>query len=197
MNIDDKILVDGIIAGDKESENSLFNKYEDRIRFLVRARLRNRVSAFDQDDIVSEARQALLISLRKNGFDPAKGKPLEAYITGIVSNLVALHFRKLKSDKVKESIDSHNFIENQVNPLTVLISAEQKEIIESCINSLNTKYKEVLILRIFDEMSIEELSQKLNIEKRRVSERINYAFKLLLKELKKKNYFQYSSASGK
>lgn len=191
MNIDDKILVDGIIAGDKESENSLFNKYEDRIRFLVRARLRNRVSAFDQDDIVSEARQALLISLRKNGFDPAKGKPLEAYIAGIVSNIVALHFRKLSSDKVNDSIDSQNFTDNQDNPHSVLISQERMEIIESCINNLNTKYREVLVLRIYDEMSIDELSQKLNIEKPRVSERINYALKLLLKEIKKKNYFQY------
>lgn len=45
-------------------------------------------------------------------------------------------------------------------------------------------------MRVYDELSIDEISNHLGIEKRRVSERINYAFKLLLKELKKQKYFQ-------
>ena len=55
---------------------------------------------------------------------------------------------------------------------------------------LKQKYREILLLRIYEEKSIEEISEHLKIERRRVSERINYAFKLLLKECKKENYFQ-------
>ena len=40
-----------------------------------------------------------------------------------------------------------------------------------------------------------DVYKRQGIKKRRVSERINYALKLLLKELKKKNYFQYPDTS--
>lgn len=58
------------------------------------------------------------------------------------------------------------------------------------LSKLDNKYQEVLLLRVYDELSIEEIANKIGIEKRRVSERINYALKLILKELKKQNYFQ-------
>ncbi|MDP2364423.1 MAG: hypothetical protein Q8M94_11730, partial [Ignavibacteria bacterium] len=85
---DEKSLIDQIVAGDSDAENRLFLHFKERIEFLVRVRLRNQVSSDDQQDILSEAKQAILLSLRKGGFDPAKEKPLEAYIAGIVSNVV-------------------------------------------------------------------------------------------------------------
>ncbi|MDP2363750.1 MAG: sigma factor-like helix-turn-helix DNA-binding protein, partial [Ignavibacteria bacterium] len=72
-----------------------------------------------------------------------------------------------------------------------------KEKIKYALASLDEKYKEVLLLRIYEEQSIDEISENIGIEKRRVSERINYALKLLLKEFKKQNYFQYSEKFDK
>lgn len=190
FTFDEKSLTDKIVLGDTESENRLFLHFKERIEFLVRARMRNKVSAEDQQDIISEAKQAILLSLRKGGFNPSKGKPLEAYIAGIVSNIVAMYFRNLSKEKPTADIDSYHSIESPDNPLKEILNSEKKEKLRRALSKLDNKYQEVLLLRIYDELSIEEIANKIGIEKRRVSERINYALKLILKELKKQNYFQ-------
>lgn len=197
FTFDEKSLIEKIVTGDTDAENRLFLHFKERIEFLVRARLRNKVSSDDQKDIISEAKQAILLSLRKGGFDPAKQKPLEAYIAGIVSNVVAMYFRNLTKTNSTEDIDKHHKLESFTNPLIEILDYEKKEIVKSALASLDEKYKEVLLLRIYEEQSIDEISKSIGIEKRRVSERINYALKLLLKELKKKNYFQYSETFNK
>ncbi|NWF90886.1 MAG: sigma-70 family RNA polymerase sigma factor [Ignavibacteriaceae bacterium] len=197
FTFDEKSLIEKIVLGDTDAENRLFLHFKERIEFLVRARLRNKVPTDDQKDIISDARQAILLSLRKGGFDPAKGKPLEAYIAGIVSNVVALYFRNLTKSKPTEDIDKHRKLESFSNPLIEILDYEKQEIIRSSLASLNDKYKEVLLLRIYEEQSIEEIAKTVGLEKRRVSERINYALKLLVKELKKKNYFQFSDTFNK
>jgi len=190
FTFDEKSLIEKIVSGDTDAENRLFLHFKERIEFLVRVRLRGKVSADDQRDIISEAKQAILLSLRKGGFDSSKEKPLEAYIAGIVSNIVAMYFRNLSKEKPTVDIDSYHSIESPDNPLKEIIDAEKKEKLKYALSCLDTKYQEVLLLRIYDELSIEEIANKIGIEKRRVSERINYALKLILKELKKQNYFQ-------
>ena len=188
FELNEKSLIDKIVSGDTDAENRLFLHFQERIEFLVRARLRGNISSDDLKDIISEARQAILVSLRKGGFDPSKDKPLEAYIAGIVSNIVALYFRNLTKTNSTEDIDKHHKLESFTNPLMEFLDHEKKEIIRSALSSLDDKYKEVILLRIYEEQSIDEIAKKVGIKKRRVSERINYALKLLLKELKKKNY---------
>jgi RNA polymerase sigma-70 factor (ECF subfamily) len=190
FTFDEKSLTDNIVAGDIDAENRLFLHFKERIEFLVRARLRNKVSSDDQQDIISEAKQAILLSIRKGGFDHSRGKPLEAYIAGIVSNVVAMYFRNLTKEKPTADIDSYHLIESPNNPLKEVLDSEKKEKLRLALSKLDNKYQEVLLLRVYDELSIEEIANKIGVEKRRVSERINYAFKLILKELKKQNYFQ-------
>jgi len=110
---------------------------------------------------------------------------------------VALYFRNLTKTNSTEDIDKHHKLESFTNPLMEFLDHEKKEIIRSALSSLDDKYKEVILLRIYEEQSIDEIAKKVGIKKRRVSERINYALKLLLKELKKKNYFQYPDTFGK
>lgn len=197
FTFDEKSLIEKIVSGDSEAENRLFLHFKERIEFLVRVRLRAKVSSDDQKDILSEAKQAILLSLRKGGFDPAKGKPFEAYIAGIVSNVVAMHFRNLKKQNPSEDIDKHRSVKDPHNPLDEVLKIERKEKIKNALSKLDEKYREIILMRIYEEQSIEEISYQLGIEKRRVSERINYAFKLLLKELKKQKYFQYFSGFDK
>ena len=189
--LDDKILTARIAGGDTEAENYLFSLYKERIKFLVRVRLKRKVTENDQEDIISEIQQAILISLRKGSFQPDKGKPLEAYIAGIAGNIVGQYFRKLNKTRIATNIHLVERIPSTENNLSNLITEERNNKLKKYLQKLKPKYKEVLLLRIYEDKSIEEISKRLNIEKRRVSERINYAFKLLLKECKKDNYFQY------
>lgn len=190
LNVDEKIIIARIIEGDSEAENYVFTHFRERIQFLVRVRSRGNIPAQDQQDIISEINQAILLSLRKGGFDPGREKPLEAYIAGIAGNIVGQYFRKLKREKINIDIDLQHHIENPGNILTDLIDEERVKKLKDYLQRLNQKYKEVLVLRVYENKSIEEIAKQLNIDRRRVSERINYAFKLLLKECKKDNYFQ-------
>ena len=191
FNLEYGTLVERIANGDSEAENYLFSRFKEKIQFLVRVRSRGNIPRQDQEDIISETQQAILLSLRKGGFDPGRGKPLEAYIAGIASNFVGQYFRKLKREKNNVDIDLQHHVENPGNVLSNLIDEERKRKLISCLQKLKLKYTEVLVLRIYENKSIEEIAKQLNLEPRRVSERINYALKLLLKECRKKNYFQY------
>ncbi len=190
LNVDEKTIIARIADGDSEAENYLFSHFKERIQFLVRVRSRGNIPKQDQEDIISEIQHAILLSLRKGGFDQERGKPLEAYIAGIASNVVGQYFRKLKIEKTTVDIDLQHHLENPGNILSDLIDEERREKIISYLQRLKLKYKEVLVLRIYENKSIEEIAEQLNLDRRRVSERINYAFKLLLKECKKENYFQ-------
>jgi RNA polymerase sigma-70 factor (ECF subfamily) len=70
------------------------------------------------------------------------------------------------------------------DPSKTVENEERSERIASCINRLKPKFKEVLYLYYYKELSREEVAQKLGISPRKVSERVNYAQKLLKKMLK-------------
>jgi RNA polymerase sigma-70 factor (ECF subfamily) len=53
------------------------------------------------------------------------------------------------------------------------------------IEKLKPKYKEILYLYYYKELSRAEVADKLGISPRRVSERVNYAQKLLKRVMKK------------
>jgi RNA polymerase sigma-70 factor, ECF subfamily len=198
VNSEDKTLAVRIAQGDVDAENYLFVRFGDRIQLLVRNRLRGKVSEEDQKDIIGDIYHAVLVSLRKGGYNPELGNPLEAYIAGIVRNTVVQFFKDLKKtrhpgiplDEVLNASSLQQNIETTGHILSDLIDKEGRDRLRVCMQKLRPKYLEVLILRFFENKSIEEIAQQLNLERRRVSERINYAFKLLMKECKKDKYFQ-------
>lgn len=62
---------------------------------------------------------------------------------------------------------------------------EQKQFIVTVLNSLDDKYKEILLLRFFEEKSYEEIADILKIPAGTVAVRINRAKKQLQKQLEK------------
>ena len=63
----------------------------------------------------------------------------------------------------------------------LLERAELKDLLKEALNTLSPKYREALELRFLKEYSIQEISEKLEMSPRRVSERIHYALKLIRK----------------
>ena len=187
---EDKTLAARIAEGNSQAENELFLRLRERIQFLVRVRLKGKVPWEDQEDLVSEIHEAVLLRLRKGGYDPEQGKSLEAYTAGIVVNIVGQYFRKLKKEKIVVSGELLDSSPNQENILTDMIVEEHHKKIRECLRRLKPKYREVLLLRIYEMKSIEEIAQKLRLKHRRVSERIHYAFKLMVQECKRGDYFE-------
>ena len=92
-------LVRKIAGGDASAENALFLSYREQIECMVRIRLKVRVPVQDQEDIVSEIQEAVLLSLRRGGYDPATGKTPGAYIAGIVPKVIGQYFKEEKEGK--------------------------------------------------------------------------------------------------
>ena len=131
---------------------------------------------------------AVLESLRDGKFNPEKGGSLESYIYGITLNKMKDHFKFLKKNEVirNNPINESEFISTEV---TSLEDKELRNLLRNKLNRLKKKYMEVLFLRYYKDQSREEISDKLGIPARRVSERINYAIKLLKKQCEKGNIF--------
>jgi len=176
-----------IAEGDLEAEQDLFVRFAEQIRFIVRIRLKGTASPEDQEDLVCEIQEGLLLSLRKGRYKAESGKTIEAYTAGVAANYIGQYFRKKKKQPAFTSDLNNTPISD--DGLDRLVDEERKFKIRKCLDKLKPKYKEVLILRIYEGQTIEEIAEKLNIEGRRVSERLHYAFKRLLKEAQKDDYF--------
>lgn len=191
VDLSEPVIAQRIAVGEAQAECELFARFGEQIKLMVWARLKRKIATTEREDLVSEVQEAVLLSLRKGGYDPATGKPLAAYIAGIASHVVGQYFRRKTKECMIESGAILDYYPDSENILSDLLNAERGRILRKCLRRLPPKYKEVLLLRIYEQHSIEEIAEQLGLERRRVSERIHYAFQLLAKECQKENYFQY------
>jgi RNA polymerase sigma-70 factor (ECF subfamily) len=70
------------------------------------------------------------------------------------------------------------------DPQETLEVQELSEKVKKALGRLKPKYRDVLYLYYYQELSREEVASSLGISTRKVSELVNYALKLLRKELK-------------
>ena len=71
------------------------------------------------------------------------------------------------------------------DPHETVEGRERAELVAKVVKGLKPKFREVLYLYYYKEMPREEVARRLGIPPRRVSERVNYALKLIKKDLKK------------
>lgn len=184
-------LAERIQAGDAAAEIELFERYQAPILWKICRHLK--ADRENVKDVASEVYLAILQGLRKADFQPEKWESLEAYIWGVTNNKIRDWFKQANRD--------HRFFEPQPPAENIAIAAEEfltenvelRRLLHACLQTLDSRYKTVLELRYFRELTIPEISAELGIPPRRVSERIHYAIKLLRKahrqKLKKMSIF--------
>jgi RNA polymerase sigma-70 factor (ECF subfamily) len=182
-------LVQRIQSGDSDAEKELFEKYKDPIRWKIYRQIT--VDIEQQKDIASDVYLAILEGIRNTRFQPERWISLEAFIWGVTNNKIK---DWLKKNKSKKEIATSNSLptKGEEDPDEVG-NEELHNILRSLLKRLPPKYKEVLDLKYFQELSVTEIGQKLKTEPRRISERINYALKLIRKECKKRKLFSIFS----
>lgn len=162
-----------IANGESEAEQELLLFFDERIDRWVRNKIGK--NAEDVEDLKQEIRIAIIKSLREGKFDQTQGK-LGSYIYSIVRHKVADY---LKSPKRSESMGFDIDIPDISDPQTEIEQQERLEALRKHLERLPRKYKEVLYLRYFLDRSISEISEIINLPPRQVSQRLNYAKKLL------------------
>ncbi len=176
-------LIKEILSGNREAENRLFLEFGNRIALKVKFRLGH--THPESDDLISDINIAVLQSIRKGYFDPEKGTTLGTYINGIVNNKLKDHFKGVKREHSHRQSVKEQPVDLVSNPRSSIEEEELKNSLRKVLALLKPKYKEVLFYKFYEEMSVPEISQKIGIEPRRVSERIHYAIQLLRKECQK------------
>jgi len=148
-------------------------------RPLVSFRVKKSISSYtpDWEDIVNEIMVNVVEKLRKKEF--RGDSSIGTFIFTITSRRIIDHIRH-KTKVLKHAPEPDPF----PSPFEHVETKEKSEIIAKAIENLKPKYKEVLYLYYYKELTRKEVAETLGITPRRVSERVNYAQKLLKKILK-------------
>jgi RNA polymerase sigma-70 factor (ECF subfamily) len=150
-------------------------KYRPVVSFRVKKSIGVRTPEWE--DVVNEIMVNVIEKLKKGEFRGESS--IGTFIYTITSRRI-IDFIRSKSKVLKHAPEPNPYASPEEN----IENKERAEWIARGIEKLKPKYKEVLYLYYFKDLSREEVAQKLNITPRRVSERVNYAQKLLRKILK-------------
>lgn len=181
METDERQLLERIYRGDRQAESELVRQFD----YVIRRKIESCVQA-DKDrihDILAEVHLAVIQSIRQKKFRMENGHSLGAYIYGITRNKINDFYKERKRHQNSEILPKH--VVDAIKDLGL----ERKELefaLRQELEKLQPKYRKILYLRYFKELSITEICEQLDLSPRRVSERIHYAVKLLRKNSKKK-----------
>lgn len=114
----------------------------------------------------------------------------KTWILTIAQNTVIDYWRK-RSRENEDSTDNFDEYKNQFarSPEELLISSEDQQQILTTIESLDSNYQDIIRLRFFEEKSIKEIAEELNLTVANTKVRIMRAKKVLA-ELLKSNEFE-------
>ncbi len=113
----------------------------------------------------------------------------KTWVLTIAQNTIIDYWRK-KNRQNEDSTDNFDGYKNQFarSPEELLISEEDQKQIISVIESLDSNYQDIIKLRFFEEKSIKEIAEELNLSVANTKVRIMRAKKVLAESLKNKEF---------
>lgn len=181
-------LVIRIQSGDISAEAELFHQYKNAILWKIRRSIQT--DSDNIDDLASEIYINLLEELRKDNFEIDRWESLDAFVWGITRNKIRNWFRTQNVNRkyFQKDAEISELIHSAVETNQIEIQNLREALIK-LLNNLDDKYRKILDMRYFQELSIQEISQITGLAPKRISERIHYALKLMKSECKKFNLF--------
>ena len=173
-NISDALLVSNYINGSESSLESLISRHQLQIFNFINSKINNREISEDlfQDTFIK------VIRTLKNGTYNEEGKFLP-WVMRIAHNLVIDYFRK--SNRIltvdnKDDFDIFQFVSDNVpNAETTLIQEQVIKDIQRLIQELPQDQKEVIIMRLYRDMSFKEIAENTNVSINTALGRMRYA----------------------
>ena len=177
-------IVTGIRNDDPASENELVKLFYRKIRMIVS------LSVNDQEDrkeLINDILIAVVLKIRNGGFDPDRDSSLTNYVYGVTRNMTNQYFKKLyrrreRDEKLRRELPENHLI-NDVEKSEFEKNEESernKKILRVLIDGLKPKYRNVIYFRYFDDLSVAEISKKMDISPQKVSDYLKYAKQLLM-----------------
>tara|TARA_B100001758_G_scaffold34340_1_gene25620 strand:- start:86 stop:682 length:597 start_codon:yes stop_codon:yes gene_type:complete len=184
----DSILIEHYLDGNEIALEYIINKHQQKIFNFIYSKVHDRDIS---EDIFQETFIKVIKTL-KNGVYNEEGKFLP-WVMRISHNLVIDFFRKnnrIKTINSKEDIDIFQFIsDGSPNAESVLINDQIIKDIQKLIQELPDDQKEVLIMRLYRDMSFKEIAENTKVSINTALGRMRYAIINLRKLIKENNIF--------
>lgn len=204
MTIDsdeNEALVQQAVGGDEAALRELFDRYRDRLKRMVRLRLSRRLQGrIDDSDVLQES--FLEVAQRLAEYAEKPGLPFFLWLrhmTGL--KLAEVHRRHLGTrmrDADREvslhrgglpEADSVSLAAQLLGQLTtpsqVAVKAETRIFVQEALNAMDPVDREVLALKHFEQLSMSEIAQALEMSKAGVGSRYLRALKRLREVLER------------
>ncbi|NGZ77802.1 RNA polymerase sigma factor SigW [Saccharibacillus alkalitolerans] len=182
-------LVKLALKGDQRAFAEIVDLYKDRIFHLAYRMLSNRHEA---EDVVQET--FLRVYRNLDRYDP--GQKFSTWIYRIGTNLSIDRLRKRKPTYSldaeigdQDGADGYALIpSDNRTPETEYMISETRTTIHEAIDGLPPKYKTVMILRYLQELSLQEISDVLDMPVTTIKTRVHRGREFLRKKLESQNY---------
>ena len=178
-NLDLSELVKKIKAGDSEAFETIFNLYQENIFHFLLYKLKDSAAAEDQ-------LQEVFFRLWKNRANLNEQQSVKNYLYTIADNLVLNAARHLKVvTNYQEQFRSRLFSTPE-NPQHILEEKEFKQRLMNAIEALPEKSRIVFLMSRMEDLSYQEISERLSISVKTVEGHMTKALKLLREGVYKK-----------
>ena len=184
--ITDAVLVSNYINGDEQSLSVLIKRHKQKIYSFIYSKV------FDRDiteDVFQDTFIKVIRTLKLGKYNE-EGKFLP-WVMRIAHNLVIDHFRKnSRMPKFDNSNDFNIFSvlsDSSLNAEKAIIKSQVEEDIKRLIEELPEDQKEVLVMRMYNDMSFKEISENTGVSINTALGRMRYALINLRKVIDKHN----------
>jgi len=180
----DALLVNAYVNGDESALGELIARHKDRIYRFIYSKV------YDRDvteDIFQDTFVKVINTLKKGNYNE-EGKFLP-WVMRIAHNLVIDYFRRNKRMPKFESNDDFNIFsvlsDGDLNAERSMIKDQVQKDVQRLIEELPEDQKEVLIMRIYKDMSFKEISEQTGVSINTALGRMRYALINLRKVIDK------------
>lgn len=186
QKLDDSVLVSNYINGSERSLEILVGRHKQRIYSFIYSKVLDRDVA---EDIFQDAFIKVINTLKIGNYNE-EGKFLP-WVMRIAHNLVIDHFRKgnrMPSFKNTEEFDIFSVLsDSSLNAEKQIIKDQIHFDVRRIVDELPEDQKEVLIMRIYRDMSFKEISESTGVSINTALGRMRYALINLRKVIEKNN----------
>jgi len=184
VQIPDALLVKNYVAGDECALATLIKRHESKIYGFIYSKISDRDIS---DDIFQDTFIKVIKTLKSNSYNE-EGKFLP-WVMRIAHNLIIDHFRKNKKMPMyRETGEFSIFSVMTDNSMTIenrMISEQVESDLKRLIEELPDDQKEVLVMRIYQDLSFKEISELTGVSINTALGRMRYALMNLRKVIDK------------
>jgi RNA polymerase sigma-70 factor (ECF subfamily) len=180
----DSILVQQYVAGNEQALSELIIRHQSRIYGFIYSKLNDRDLC---DDVFQDTFIKVIKTLKTKSYNE-EGKFLP-WVIRIAHNLIVDHYRKNKKMPMTRETETYSifeFIKDNSSTIEGQMITEQVEVdLKRLIEELPNDQKEVLVMRMYEDLSFKEISEQTNVSINTALGRMRYALMNLRKLIEK------------